>query len=184
MRFTGEHFRAAAQWWRRLQPTREGTPNPTADRAALARLRRADLLDAMQDPATFALLCDLDAGDPDNLPAVALCAAILAGVRDERPEHPARTLGPPSLDAVEQAVMKPLRFRRLILAETEQDRLIALRRAVAMAEGKMNVRELAAACLDWSDNRRRRWIFEYYGASRAAAGGDAETKETTEETAG
>lgn len=157
--------------------------NRGANRAVLARLRRADLFDAMQDPATFALYRDLDARDPDDLPAIALCAAVLAGVRDERPEHPARTLGPPSLDAIEQALMKPLRFRRLIAADTPQDRLTALRRAVAIADGKMNARELAAACLDWSEQRQRRWIFEYYGAGRAAPGADVETEKTEEKAA-
>lgn len=180
MRFTGEHFRAAAQWRRRLQPMRDGTPNPTADRAALARLRRADLLDAMQEPATFALFRDLGAHHPDDLPLVAVCAGVLASVRDEQPEHPARTLGPPSLDLVEQALMKPLRSRRLIAAEALQDRLMALRRAVAMAGGKMNVREIAAACLDWSEDRRRRWIFEYYAAGRAAPAGIADTEKAEE----
>lgn len=183
MKFTGKHFHAAAGWWRRMQPGRNGVPNPTADLAALVRLRRADLLDAMQDPATFVLFHGLGAHDPDDLPSVALCAGVLASVRDERPEHPARTIGAPSLEAVEQALTKPLRFRRLIGADTPQDRLIALRRVVAMADGTINVRELAAACLDWSDDRRRRWIFEYYAAGRAAPGANAET-EKTEETAG
>lgn len=182
MRFTGEHFRAATSWWRRLQPLRNGAPNPTSDRAALARLRRADLLDVMQEPATFTLFRDLGAHHPDDLPLVAVCAGVLASVRDERPEHPARTLGPPSPEAVERALMKPLRFRRLIEADNLQDRLTALRRAVAIADGKINVRELAAACLDWSEDRRRRWIFEYYGAGRAAPGADT-VAEKTEETA-
>jgi CRISPR system Cascade subunit CasB len=183
MRFVDEHFRITARWWRRMQPLRNGAPNPTADRAALARLRRADLFGVMQDPATFVLFRDLGARHPDDLLLVALCAGALASVRDEQPEHPARTLGAPSLDALEQALMKPLRFRRLIEADNPQDRLTALRRAVAIAGGKVNVRELAAACLDWSEDRRRRWIFEYYGAGRAAPGADAEI-EKTEEMAG
>ena len=153
---------AAARWWRGLQPyTETGQRNPTADRAALARLRRADLLSAMTDPATFGLFRDLGRHRPEDLPDVALCAAILAGVRDELPpprqrEHPARTLGPPSSEAVDQAVLKPLRFRRLIEADTPEERLILLRRAVALVGGAINVRELAAACLDWSERRRQR----------------------------
>jgi CRISPR system Cascade subunit CasB len=123
----------------------------------------------MQDPATFALFRSLGRRHPRDLPRVALCAAVLAGVREDRPtEHPARTLGPPSLDAVEQAAMKPLRFRPLIEAETPDERLGALRRAVPLADRRLNVRELAAACLDWSDGRRQRWIFEYYNAGFAA----------------
>jgi CRISPR system Cascade subunit CasB len=72
------------------------------------------------------------------------------------------------MDATEQAAMKPLRFRRLIEAETLDERLTALRRAVQLADCRLNVRELAAACLDWSAARRQRWIFEYYAAGFAA----------------
>jgi CRISPR system Cascade subunit CasB len=64
--------------------------------------------------------------------------------------------------------MKPLRFRRLIEAEAPDDRLIALRRAVQLAGHRLNVPELAAACLDWSERRRQQWIFEYYNAGFAA----------------
>ncbi len=160
----------AAQWWRALQPNRpNGERNPTADRAALARLRRADLRAAMSDPAAFDLFRRLGCGHPQDLPDVALCAAVLAGVREDRPgEHPARTLGPPSPEAVEQAAMKRLRFRRLIEAEVPEDRLILLRRAVQFADRRLDVAQLAAACLDWSERRRQRWIFEYYAAGRAA----------------
>jgi CRISPR system Cascade subunit CasB len=165
-----EQAKIAERWWRRMQPGAEdGARNRGADRAALARLRRADLRAAMSDPATFTLFHDLRRRRPEDLPEVALCAAVLAGVREDRPgEHPARTLGPPGFDNVEQAAMKPLRFRRLIEAEAPEDRLILLRRAVQLADRRLNVAQLAAACLDWSEHRRQCWIFEYYGAGRAA----------------
>jgi CRISPR system Cascade subunit CasB len=152
-----------------LQPYfSNGERNPQADRAALARLRRADLLQAMQDPQTFALFTALSKRRPEELPNVALCAAVLAGVREDRPEHPARTLGPPWSNATEQAAMKPLRFRRLIEADSAQARLEMLRRAAQLGDRRLDIRELALACLDWSDTRRQRWIFEYYNAGFAA----------------
>jgi CRISPR system Cascade subunit CasB len=164
-----EPAREAVRWWRGLQPYFPNDErNPQSDRAALARLRRADLLEAMQDPQTFALFAALGKRRPDELPNVALCAAVLAIVREDRPEHPARTLGPPSSTATEQAAMKPLRFRRLIEADTPQARLEMLRRAAQLADRRLNIRELALACLDWSDARRQRWIFEYYNAGFAA----------------
>jgi len=169
----------AAKWWRGLQPNfPNGERNPAGDRAALARLRRADLLSAMDDPATFALFRDLGCTRAEELPRVALCAAVLAGVRDDMNEHPARTLGPPPGEQAEKAPMKPLRFHRLIEADVLGERLIALRRAVQLADRKLNVRELARACLDWSDRTRQRWIFEYYNAGRAAP--NAETTVTEE----
>jgi CRISPR system Cascade subunit CasB len=174
MKSPEDEKRAAARWWRGLQPYgSDGKVNPGADRAALARLRRADLMAAIQEPATLVLFRELGRKRPADLPDVALCAAILASVREDRPEHPARTLGPPSMDRIEQAAMKPLRFRRLIEAEVLDERLIALRRAAQLADRRLNVRELAAACLDWSEVRRQRWIFEYYAAGFAAPAAEA-----------
>jgi CRISPR system Cascade subunit CasB len=170
MKSIGEQAGDAARWWAGLQPySPSGDPNPRADRAALARLRRAEnLFSAMGEPATLDLFRELGRKRPDDLPEVALCAAALAGVSDEVREHPARTLGPPSPTQIDQAAMKPLRFRRLIEAEDPEERLTLLRRAVQLAGRKLSVRELAAACLDWSQERRRRWLFEYYAAGRAA----------------
>jgi len=157
--------RPAVRWWHDLQPSLpDGSRNPKGDRAALAGLRRADLLAAMEEPATFALFRGLGCTVAEDLPRIALCAAVLAGVRENRPEHPARSLGEPP----EQAPMKPLRFRHLMAADAPEERLIALRRAVQLADRKMNVQHLADACLNWSDSLRRTWIFEYYGAGRAA----------------
>jgi CRISPR system Cascade subunit CasB len=122
----------------------------------------------MQEPATFALFRRLDRRHPDALPNVALCAAVLSAVREDRQNvHPARTLGPPSIDAIDRAAIKPLRFCRLIEAETPEDRLSMFRRAVQLADRRLNVREVAAACLDWSEPRRQQWIFEYYNAGFA-----------------
>jgi CRISPR system Cascade subunit CasB len=168
------NLQPAVSWWRTLQPSLpDGTRNPTSDRAALAMLRRADLLSAMEEPATFALFRKLRCSEPGDLPRVALCAAVLAAVREDRPEHPARRLGAPLGEPPEKARMKPLRFRRLMEADTPEERLTVLRRAVQLADRKISVRGLADACLNWSDDLRRTWIFEYYGAGRAAP--EAET---------
>jgi CRISPR system Cascade subunit CasB len=174
----------AAQWWRGLQPSlASGERNPRADRAALAELRRADLPAAMQTPATLDLFRRLGRRRPEALPDIALCAAALASVREDDPgTRAARSLGAPPGEPDDRAVMSPLRFRRLIEAATPEDRLVALRRAVALAHGRINVRDLAAACLDWSEVRRRRWIFEYYAAGYAAPPAQPAVAETPEET--
>jgi CRISPR system Cascade subunit CasB len=172
-----EQKKTAAQWWQTLQPYwPNGKPNPTSDRAALARLRRGDLLAAATDPVTMELFRALGCRRQEELPNVALCAAVLANVRENRKEeHPARTLGPLPGEPAEQAKMKPLRFRRLIEAEDPEERLILLRRAVQLAGDNLNVAELASACLSWTTERRQRWIFEYYAAGRAAPATAIET---------
>jgi len=168
----------AAQWWRGLQSYRaDGTKNPVADRGSLARLRRADLIEAMEDPSTFDLFRRLGWRDPSRLIDAALCAGVLATIRaDDRSKHAARQLGVQSSDG--RPVLSTLRFRRLIATETPQERLTALRRAVLLANATTNVREVAAACLDWSDERRRRWAFEYYDAANAAPTERIVTRET------
>lgn len=164
----------AAAWWRSLQPyLSDGRRNPAADRGALADLRRASVVQAMDHPATHGLFHALGYARPRDITRAALCAAVLASVRENDARlHPARALGPASSDAPETAVMSPLRFRRLMEAMEPEDRLIALRRAVMLAGRTLHVRFLAGACLAWSDRTRRDWIFQYYNAGFAAPDAD------------
>jgi CRISPR system Cascade subunit CasB len=156
----------AADWWRRLQPVLDGKRNPLADRAALARLRRcASVREAMQEPATIGLFRALGWHNPAHLPKVALTAAVLASVREAGHGHFARAIGPKDPSKPETALVKPLRFRRLMEAATSDERLTAFRRAVTLAGGTANPADLAAALLDWSERRRMDWIFDYWNAA-------------------
>jgi CRISPR system Cascade subunit CasB len=65
--------------------------------------------------------------------------------------------------------MSPLRFKRLLDATSDQELLIGFRRAVALAGAKnISVGDIATSLLDWSERRRMRWAFDYYGAGIAA----------------
>ena len=167
--------RAAANWWRELQPDPSG--RRPGDRAALARLRRCGTVaEAMLDQATIALFRRCGATGPDDLPAIALAAAVLAHVREDAPKLPvARQLGPDQPDKPETAKLKPLRFRRVMEAATPDERLIALRRMVALAGGRLNVRDLTDALLIWNDRRRQRWVYDYWNAGQIAARAAEET---------
>jgi len=161
---------AAVVWWRDLQP--DPTRNSTGDRAALARLRRcATVAEAMQDPTTISLFQRCGGASPKHLPAAGLAAAVLAHVRDDDRENPeiARRIGPDNTDKPETALLKPLRFRRLLEAELPDERLAAFRRLAALANGKLNVGDLAGALLDWSEKRRRRWVYDYWNAGKPTA---------------
>ncbi len=157
----------AATWWRRLQPNlTNGDRNPHGDRAALARLRHcASVSEAMQEPATINLFRDLGWRNPAHLPAVALTAAVLSSVREAGRGRFAREIGPNNPSEPETALVKPLRFRRLMEAQTEDERLTAFRRAIALSGGVANITDLAGALLDWSERRRMEWIFEYWNAA-------------------
>ena len=160
---------AALRWWQSLQPdpNRTRSQDRAGDRAALARLRRCGTVaDAMQEEATLRLFQAVGATHPRDLEAVGLAAAVLAHVRTDTPGAVARLVGPDSLDKPETAVLKPLRFRRLMEADGLEDRLVAFRRLVGIAGNTLPVRDLAdALLLTWSEKRQREWILEYWNAA-------------------
>ncbi len=164
---------AARAWWRSLQPN---PPDQPGDRAALARLRRcATVAEAMQERAALSLFRFIGGDGPRDLPAAGLAAAVLAHVRiDTALTAPdvsaARQLGPDSLETPETAVLKPLRFRRLIEAGDHDERLVAFRRMAALAGGSLPVPDLARALLFWSDpywsdRHKTRWIYDYWNVA-------------------
>jgi CRISPR system Cascade subunit CasB len=159
-------------WWRDLQPqSHEGQPKE-GDRAALARLRRCPTpADAMVEEATLALFRRLGLGRADvgRLPRVALIAMVLAHVRaDAEGEPAARAVGRASLEDAESAKMSALRFRRLLAAWHDEELAQQMRRLVALADGRINVGDLAASLFFWGEKIRQRWTFEYYAAGAAA----------------
>jgi CRISPR system Cascade subunit CasB len=69
----------------------------------------------------------------------------------------------------ERPPMSPLRFKRLLAATEDQDLMAAFRRAIRLAGAhNINVGDVAESILDWSERRRMRWAFDYYGAGIAA----------------
>jgi CRISPR system Cascade subunit CasB len=156
---------AAVAWWRDLQP--DPGRNYSGDRAALARLRRcATVAEAMQDPATISLFRRCGGSGPWDLPTAGLAAAVLAHVRNDDRDNTriARRVGPDNTDRVETALLKPLRFRRLMDADLPDERLAAFRRLAALAGNTVNVSDLAAALLNWNEQRQQRWVYDYWNA--------------------
>ena len=150
----------ALRWWEELRHPERG------DRGALARLRRASsVLDAATEPATIELCRKLGVGE-EKLERVALIAAVLAHVRDNEPTvKMARQLG--QHEANPQGMMSWLRFRRLVQAETADEQLTQFRRAIALAKQKANIGDLAESLLNWTEARRRGWIYAYHDAGQA-----------------
>lgn len=159
---------AAAQWWRELQG---GDAGPRGkDRAALARLRRCgSVAEAMREPATFDLFRRCGGKSEFDLPKAALVAAVLSHVREEAPAWVARAVGPDSPDKPETAKLKPLRFRRLMEAEGEEELYTVFRRLVALMGGAANVEDLARALLYWSEKTRVTWTYRYWNAEAPQA---------------
>ena len=145
----------AHHWWRGLQDTIDGAPNPRADRAARARLRRMEGGDAFAaaDPVVIDLHVQLwgerwhDETSPNQLAISRRLALVLAHVRDEAPKGPsgwadrfARSLGPSRLEE-DDGKLKLLRFRSLLAAREEVDVVRRFRRAVGPRNNRWHRRD-------------------------------------------
>jgi CRISPR type I-E-associated protein CasB/Cse2 len=86
-------------------------------------------------------------------------------------------VGPASIksEKFEGEIMKPLRFRRLLQARTENDVAIQMRRLVQLCESKLeekktlDINVLGESILNWSDpvkgeSTRTHWAYQYYNA--------------------
>jgi CRISPR system Cascade subunit CasB len=162
----------ALHWWRDLQDTRrDGSPNPRGDRAALARLRRAEPVDALTDEAVMDLYRRMfgPAFVAAKMKLAVRLALVLAHVRENGKLRFGEALG----EGGDNAPLKPLRFKRLLLAESEEEIIRQFRRAVDLAGDVANVLDLARLLLDWTDpdrseKTRTRLAFNYFGARTAA----------------
>jgi CRISPR system Cascade subunit CasB len=172
--------RVAREWWEQLQPSRaDDEPNPSGDRGALARLRRAgNLAEIMAEEATLDLYHRFGFTREEaarRLPRVAAIVHVLAHVRsDEKPGEDGRrrsaiaAVGRQSSSDEDSAKLKPIRFRRLLAARDNDELMREMRRLVALADRTINVGDLAASLLWWNDTTRTRWAFDYHAAGMAA----------------
>jgi CRISPR system Cascade subunit CasB len=165
--------KTALSWWSALQPNSDKATAKKGDSGALARLRRAEPIEAATEEATGDLCRRLQplVGLPDTAPLerAALIAAVLAHVREH---DPTRKVAAAAGEMVgdERRVLQPLRLRRLLAARTPAECLTAFRRLVALLGHTANVADLAECLFDWpdemrGDTRRTRFAFTYYGAA-------------------
>lgn len=169
----------ARAWWRAHVP-RPGEGR-RADPGTFARLRRCGRpVEALAEAATVELWRSLpeswrESGDrEEKLARTAALAHVLAFVREDTPsQHPMRVLGPERPDEPESAKLKPVRLRQLLAARDPEELAQAFRRLVAIADRKIDVGELAAALLLWSDPVRTRWAFTWHDAGWAAPGAES-----------
>jgi CRISPR system Cascade subunit CasB len=173
----GQRAEVAREWRREMQ----ADGHRKGDKAALAQLRRASTAaEALGDARTIELCQRLGVSAGTRFPSagrVAALAAVLCHVREEVPPgdrgvRPSmmNLVGPANTSdkARRAAKLKEVRFRALLAAREDDELLTVMRRLVALAADRANIRDLARAMLDWSDERRTRWTFDYYGALSVA----------------
>jgi CRISPR system Cascade subunit CasB len=161
--------RRARDWWRSMTGTQDEAGGKTRppDRAGLARLRRSAVTAAMAEEPVLRLFRRLGCSDPAELKRVATLACVLAHVRRDNDSYRfGRQIGRAKFsDDEDSAKVRPLRFRRLLAASSDEEIATAFRRAVALLGGEANVADLASIILNFgSDEVRRRLIFDYYAA--------------------
>lgn len=152
----------AARWWaHNIEDRASGQA-----RGLAARLRRADALAVLAEPAVhdLARVLDLRASQADRLVRL---VQVLAHVRGPDAQTLARRLGGTD------PAMSPLRFQRLLRSDSA-DLPAALRRALAMVDRRCNVVALAHDLLAWDhpdrgDLVRRNWAFDYFATPRPDA---------------
>ncbi len=186
-------IKATLSWWRALYPAATGY---RGDAGARAELRRAGtIIEVVMLPAFHDLLHSAKKkgvavgrlGDA-RIRRLALAVAVICERRDgdAGPKSFARVLG--GATEGERPALSPLRFQSLMAALSRggdgDEELSALRRALAVVKDvDFNVAGLVRDLIDFTEARRIRWTFDYYGTTREpaeSAGDDArsETEET------
>lgn len=180
------------QWWSALTQARypDGRPR-RIDTGAVARLRRAGtLIDILFEPAAVELIRQVGHADNEfHQEVIARLAAVLAHVRTDAPGvRFAASLGGREVD---QRKLSATRFRRLLQADSLDERMTAIRRAIQMLDGRANVRDLARSWirLSYPSSRERTkalWMVAYVGgldpdATRGAPGETANTGQSVRE---
>ncbi|MEH3144197.1 MAG: type I-E CRISPR-associated protein Cse2/CasB [Methylobacterium frigidaeris] len=174
----------ARRWWQRLPPGRAGLPEPLLfDRGSRARLRRAHgPVDILDEPVVFALHRELGFGPQEadrTLIPVAVAACVLARIRTDAPGRGLASVLGRTRDGP-QALLSPLRLKRLLTARDPDDLLRQMRRAVDLAGDRpVDVGGLAVTVLDWldpdaGDRARSRFAYDYYAAEHATPGRPAD----------
>ena len=159
----------ALAWWKKLVSS-DGNK-----RAARAGLRRCTTpLEALTIYETLDLYRQLKAAHGwVNADRVAILAVILAQVKDGSPEPLARALGRKAFGDKESAVLSEARFRRLLQAD-DDELMDQFRRAIRLLKNEAYPESIALTILNWGDETRKRFIFDYYRVFADAPAAPAE----------
>lgn len=134
-------------------------------RGERAQLRRASTpLEAALAPAFYRMLDVLRFPEreltPDALEALAVLAMIAARVDTRVSRRLGLSLG--KQPGQKDPVVSEARFRRLLESSDLQERLLILRRLVALIDKTADLDEIAGVLFEWHPERRRQLAYDYY----------------------
>lgn len=140
-------------WWGEYLGDRDSG----AAKGLAARLRRADPLQVLCEPAVHVLASRLDTREPERLTRL---VRVLAELRGDNKDRLAKRLGGP------EPVLSLMRFQRLMRSDSEA-LTTALVRAVHYLKTESRSCSIAALGSDlwfWDDRTRAKWTFDYFAA--------------------
>ncbi len=162
----------AYAWWKQHISRRD----EAGQRGLSARLRRADIIKILCEPAVHELYRDLRM-KPSQSYDLARLATLLAELRSNDRQTLAQVLGG------EKPILSRSRFEHLIRAKGD-DLTDGLRNAIHMLKPERrvcNVAVFAADLMNW-EAARRRWCFEYFDPDTPAPTNDDRRLQDSEET--
>lgn len=201
--------RRVQDWWRALQPRGEGDAPLPGDlrhlgRGERARLRRCtDAQELLTHAATLQLANRLIALDEEkrwlrdeahSYERLAWVAGVLAYVKEDLRDGRSLAWHLGHSAGNERPLMGDLRFRTLQRCTNVPDLFVHWRRAVQLADGKLDVAQLADDLLSWqlelgqsaqcaSAGVKFHWAYDYYLTTRdVSAAPLPDSSDTTEST--
>ncbi|QNT79323.1 type I-E CRISPR-associated protein Cse2/CasB [Entomobacter blattae] len=180
----------AQSWWQVLQPDPER--GKKGNKGALAQLRRCHSIpELLLEPFVQNLIqsyCQDSAVDntilKNQILRLALVCGVLALVREKDTEKSvARRIGPEKGGDESTALCKPIRFSRLLRAESLEECLRGFRRLVKLMGNKVNIADLIEGVFYWpksdecsqsqreyynkrAEDIRIKWVFQYWDAGK------------------
>lgn len=125
-----------------------------------SQLRRCSTADEAMLERSVVFLC-MKLGLPASDRRVGMMAMLAARATHFSGKHPAEAFATPKTPGG-GPVVSELRFRRILGIEDRDELLPLFRRAMVLADGKVDLGVLAQSLWFWGDRTRREWADAYY----------------------
>lgn len=145
------------KWWASLQE----------DKGARAELRKCHELPEVFMQSSFHRLYNSFKNFGDvNEEGLATVAGLLSNIKDNNSlniaSQMARDINGQENTKEEKAVIKGLRFRRILKIQNHSELFPVMIRIIKHLKGLVNITDLANSAYYWNDSTKKTWAFKYY----------------------